>query len=250
MAEGRVIPVLLVKNQGLWKGAQFRKHKYVGDPQNALRVFSEKQVDELVMLDIEASSNRSGPDIEFIKRIANECYMPFAFGGGIRTVEDVGLVLRSGAEKVVIGTSAIQNPGLIEKSSKVYGRQSIVVSIDYKENIFGKRTVYISSGTQKTDIEPLAMASKMCSLGAGEILITSISREGLGAGLDLDFMFKVTKRVEVPVIGGGGVGSVENILEGITSSNLSAVAVGSFFTFTGPHRSVLINYPSIPDLRG
>ena len=249
MTEGRVIPVLLVKNQGLWKGVQFRKHKYVGDPQNVLRVFSEKMVDELVMLDIEASSNRSGPDIEFIKRIANECYMPFAFGGGIRTVEDVGLVLRSGAEKAVIGTSAVQNPRLIEQSSKVYGRQSIVVSIDYKQNVFGRRTVYTYSGTKKTDIEPLAMAVDMDLLGAGEILITSISREGLGAGLDLDFMSKVTERLEIPVIGGGGVGSVDNILEGITTSRLSAVAVGSFFTFTGPHRSVLINYPPVPDLR-
>ena len=180
MVEKRVIPVLLIRNQGLWKGRRFRNHKYVGDPQNALRVFSEKMVDELVMLDIEATVKKTGPDIKLIKRIANECYMPFAFGGGIRTVEEVGNVLRSGAEKVLIGTAALKTPNLIDESARLFGSQSIVVSIDYKETLFEKRRVYIYSGNKRTKIDPLTMAIEMSRRGAGEILLTSISKEGMG----------------------------------------------------------------------
>jgi cyclase len=246
MAAKRVIPVLLINNRGLWKGVQFRRHKYVGDPQNALRVFSEKMVDELVMLDIEASLKKSGPDIEFIRRVANECYMPFAFGGGIKTVEDVGRVLRSGAEKVVIGSAAVATPDLIERSSNIFGRQSIVVSIDYKKGRFGNRRVYIHSGQKRTNVDPVAMATEMAERGAGELIVTAISNEGLGKGLDLELLSQIAKNITIPVIGGGGVGSIEDIVEGVSGYGLSAVAVGSFFTFTGPHRSVLINYPVIP----
>ena len=246
MAAKRIIPVLLIKNGGLWKGIQFRKHKYVGDPQNALRVFSEKMVDELVMLDIEATQESRGPDIDLIKRVANECYMPFAFGGGVKTVEDVGRVLRSGAEKVVIGTATVENPALIEQSANVYGSQSIVASIDYKQDMLGRKRVYIYSGKKRTKMDPLALAVEMEQRGAGEILVTSILNEGSGKGLDIEFLNSVTKKVEIPVIGSGGVATIEDILEGIEKSELSAVAVGSLVTFSGPHRSVLINYPTMP----
>jgi len=246
MTAKRIIPVLLIKSGGLWKGIQFRKHKYVGDPQNALRVFSEKMVDELVMLDIEATQENRGPDIDLIKRVANECYMPFAFGGGVKTVEDVGRVLRSGAEKVVIGTATVENPALIEQSANVYGRQSIVASIDYKQDLLGRKRVYIYSGKKRTKMDPLALAVEMEQRGAGEILVTSIMNEGSGKGLDIEFLKSVTQKVEIPVIGSGGVATIEDIVEGIEKSELSAVAVGSLVTFSGPHRSVLINYPTMP----
>jgi cyclase len=240
MTAKRIIPVLLIKSGGLWKGIQFRKHQYVGDPQNALRVFSEKMVDELVMLDIEATQENRGPDIDLIKRVANECYMP------LKTVEDVGRVLRSGAEKVVIGTATVENPALIEQSANVYGRQSIVASIDYKQDLLGRKRVYIYSGKKRTKMDPLALAVEMEQRGAGEILVTSIMNEGSGKGLDIEFLKSVTQKVEIPVIGSGGVATIEDIVEGIEKSELSAVAVGSLVTFSGPHRSVLINYPTMP----
>lgn len=238
----RVIPTILYKRDGLYKGIRFNNHKYVGDPHNTIRIFSEKEVDELILLDIDATRLAKTPDIDFIQRVAEECYMPFAIGGGINSIKVIRDVLKAGAEKVIINTAAILNPNLVFEASKEFGSTSIVVSIDYKTNLFGKNIIYTHSGTNKSKLDLFNIAKIMEDNGAGEIILTSISREGTGAGLDKAILKKISSMLSIPVVGSGGLGTTSHIVEARDDIGLSAVGVGSYFTFQGSNRSVLITY--------
>ena len=240
--QNRIIPVLLYKENGLFKGIKFKNYKYVGDPHNAIRVFNAKEVDELILLDIEASKIGKGPDVKFIKRVAEECYMPFTFGGGISKLEDIKKVLRAGAEKVCINTSAIDNLKFINEASQTYGKSTIVVSIDYKKGYLGKYFVFSHLRKRKIKINPIDFAKKIEDMGAGELLINSVDNDGTGTGLNIELIKKISSSITIPVIACGGVGNTSHIKSGFEIGGASAVAVGSFFVFRGFERSVLISY--------
>ena len=178
MFRRRVIPILLLDRSGLYKTQKFLNPKYIGDPINAIRIFNEKEVDELVLLDIGATANNSNPDLDVLKDIASECFMPLSFGGGIRNVEIIKEILNVGVEKVVINTAAVERPGLITESAKLFGSSSIVVSIDVKKGYFGNSLVYIRGGREKTSLNPVDWAVTVERLGAGELLINSIDHDG------------------------------------------------------------------------
>lgn len=243
MVNQRIIPVLLLRNGGLYKGVKFKDFKYVGDVMNAVRVFNNKEVDELFLLDITATQDGRTIDTEFMQQVADECYCPFGVGGGIRSINDIKSVLRSGAEKVSINTASVSNPDLVKQASDIFGSQSIVASIDVKKNWYNKYLVYTHSGRKITNLGPVRWAKKMEEMGAGEILLNAIDRDGTGKGLDLDLIKIVTDAVSIPVIACGGAGAYTHIIDGIKVGGASAVAAGSLFVFHGPHRSVLINYP-------
>lgn len=248
MLKKRVIPVLLLQNGGLVKGEKFRKHKYVGDPVNAVRIFNEKEVDELAFFDISASVNSCEPGYALIEDMASEAFMPIAYGGGVQRVEQVERLFRLGVEKVIINSAFFGNPELIRECSQIAGAQSIVVAMDVKKSLLGRYDVYVHNGTKKTGINPVEYAIKAQQCGAGEILLTSIDREGVGQGLDLDLIKQVTTAVDIPVIAQGGVGHLEHIRQAVKVSGASAVAAGSFFTFHGKHKAVLLTYPAYHEL--
>lgn len=241
MLSPRVIPTLLLKDMGLVKGVRFKDHKYVGDPMNAVRIFNGKNADELFLLDITASARGTGPDSEFVQRVADECYMPFGVGGGIRTVEQIGRLVRSGAEKVAINTAALARPEFIREAAGSFGSQCVVVSIDVGRDLFGCPKVFSHNGSRKTSWDPVDWARRAAELGAGEILLTSIAHEGCGEGYNLDLVRCVADAVPVPVIASGGAGQVEH-LSAAFGAGATAAAAGSMFVFKGKLRSVLIQY--------
>ena len=244
----RVIPCLLLKDKGLVKTVKFKNPKYVGDPINAVRIFNEKEVDELIFLDITATIEKRPPPIDVISQISDECLMPLTFGGGISTVDQVKQVLNSGAEKVSINTSAVENPILIKEASENFGSQSIVVAIDVKKKLFGKYEVFTHDGTRGTGLDPVQFSQKMEEYGAGEILINSIDRDGTMQGYDINLIKLITTAVNIPVIACGGAGRVHDFSEALLTGGASAVAAGSLFVFYGKRRAVLINYPTKKEL--
>ena len=244
MLRPRIIPTLLLKNQGLVKGIKFKDYRYVGDPINAVKIFNDKEVDELLFLDITATREKRGIDLELVQKIADECYMPFSVGGGIRTIEEMRDILSAGAEKISINTIAVTNPSIISNASDIFGSQSVIVSVDFKKTWLGKYRVFTHSGTVKTSLDPLEWAKKAASLGAGEIYLNSIDRDGTMEGYDLDFIKTVTKAVKIPVIAAGGAGSLNDFSKAIHQAGASAVSAGSLFVFHGKRRAVLISYPS------
>jgi cyclase len=238
----RVIPTLLIQNGGLVKTVRFKDPTYVGDPINAVKIFNEKEVDEIIILDISSARERTAPELRMISDIAGEAFMPFGYGGGITTVDQIKAILRAGAEKVILNTVAVEIPGLITEVSRRFGSQSIVVSIDVKRKLGGKYEVLIRSGSAKTGMDPVTTAREAERLGAGELFLTSIDREGTYKGYDLDLIAIVSKAVSIPVVACGGATSVED-LSAAVKAGASAVAAGSMFVFHGPHRAVLITYP-------
>jgi cyclase len=245
----RVIPCLLLKDKGLVKTVKFKNPKYVGDPINAVRIFNEKEVDELIFLDITATIEKRPPSIEVISQISDECLMPLTFGGGISTVDQVKQVLNAGAEKVSINTSAVENPILIKEASDNFGSQSIVVAIDVKKKLFGKYEVFTHDGTRGTGLDPFQFSQKMEQFGAGEILINSIDRDGTMLGYDINLIKLITTAVNIPVIACGGAGKIQDFSEALLTGGASAVAAGSLFVFYGKRRAVLINYPTKEELK-
>ncbi|AYA41578.1 imidazole glycerol phosphate synthase subunit HisF [Xenorhabdus nematophila] len=243
MLKTRVIPILLLQNGGLIKGEKFKKHKYVGDPINAVRIFNEKEVDELVFLDIGATLQNKTPDYSLIKDIASEAFMPIAYGGGINSPNHVECLFKSGIEKVVINTHFSLKPNFIREISDIAGSQSVVVSIDVKKSLFGNYEVYSHCGTRKTGYNPIDYALKAQDLGAGELVITSIDREGSGKGFDLALIQQVADAVDIPVIAQGGASNLNDLKIVICDTHASAVAAGTLFTFHGKHKAVLITYP-------
>jgi len=244
----RVIPCLLLRGRGLVKTVRFDSPTYVGDPINAVRIFNEKEVDELVVLDIAATTEGRGPDMRVIAEIASECFMPVAYGGGIRSVDQIRELFALGVEKVIINSQAHANPGLVQEAAQVFGSQSIVVSIDAKRTLLGKYEVRTVGGKQRTGTDPAAFAAEMERMGAGEIMLTSIDRDGTFEGYDLKLLSKVTSAVKVPVIACGGAASVNDFALAVREGGASAVAAGSLFVFHGPHRAVLITYPPVAEL--
>ena len=236
----RIIPVLLLARSGLAKGVQFREHGYVGDPINAMRIFNEKDVDEVILLDIEARIASRPPDLELIARIADECYVPLAVGGGISRIEDVDALIRSGIEKVILNTGAVDRPELIGEVANRYGAQSATVAIDYLARS-GENRVYAENGTRDTGLDALAWARCSVEHGAGEVLLNCISRDGTGGGYDLDLVTRAVDSLTVPVVAGCGAGSVDDLRAAARAG--ASAAAGSLFVYFGRRRSVLITYP-------
>lgn len=244
----RVIPALLLRNRGLVKTIRFKDPVYVGDPINAIRIFNEKEVDELVLLNMTATRDGERPPFKLIGEIASECFMPLGYGGGIRSLEDIRELFALGVEKVLINSFSVEEPEFIRRAADAFGSQSIVVSIDARKRMFGRYEVCTHGGTRKTSIDPVAHAQNVAKMGAGEILLTSIDRDGTLEGYDVDLIKRVTSMVDVPVIACGGAGHLNHFRMAIVDGGASAVSAGSFFVFHGKHRAVLISYPSIKDL--
>ena len=238
----RVIPTLLLKGAGLVKTEQFKNPVYIGDPINAVRIFNEKEVDELVLLDITATAEGRDPKYTWIKDIVSESFMPIGYGGGIKNTEQAKKLFDTGIEKLIIN-SAITDTEFLSSLVHIYGSQSIIACIDARKNIFGGYSVFTQNGTQKHKISPDVMAQRVVEAGVGEIIIQSIEREGTMKGYDLDLIKLATKVVNVPVIASGGAGVHDHFYQAIFQAGASAVAAGSMFIYKGKHRAVLINYP-------
>jgi len=244
----RVIPVLLLSKGGLVKSVKFKNNRYVGDPINAVKIFNEKEIDEIVILDIDATKEKRGPNFEKIKEIAGEAFIPLAYGGGITRFEEVQELFYIGVEKVIMNYTAVNNPSLITESAKAVGSQSVVVSIDVKKNLFGKYKVYTRNGSDNTNHDPADFARKMQDMGAGEIFLNAIDRDGTYQGYDLELIAKVSSVLNIPLIACGGAGKMEDFSSAV-KQGASAVAAGSFFVFQRPHNAVLISYPSQQELK-
>ena len=248
MLQTRAIPCLLLKGRGFVKTVQFKDAKYLGDPINIVKLFNDKEADELIVLDITATVERRPPPFEFLANLTSECFMPLCYGGGIRSVDHIRTLLSIGIEKVSINTAALENPELISRAADAFGSQAIVASIDVRKDWLGKSKVFTNSGRKKTSLDPTTFAKEMEKRGAGEILLTSIDRDGTMKGYDLELIRSVTSRVGVPVVACGGAGNTEHLAQAI-EAGASAVAAGSLFVYVGPHRAVLINYPTTAELR-
>jgi imidazole glycerol-phosphate synthase subunit HisF len=244
----RVIPCLLLKGQGLVKTIKFRDPKYVGDPLNAVKIFNEKEVDELMLLDIFATVENRNPQMKLISEIASECFMPLCYGGGVKTLDQIKELFELGVEKVSLNTCAVENPSIIYEAAKLFGSQSIVVSIDVKKSLFGKYEIFTRGGKKSDKLDPVRFAVAMERAGAGEIFLNSIDRDGTMTGYDTELIKMVTESVKVPVIASGGAGKLEDFGLAVKDGGASAVAAGSFFVFQGKHRAVLISYPPISTL--
>lgn len=249
MRRTRVIPVLLLNGNKLVKSVKFKDHKYVGDPINAVKIFNEKEVDELAILDINATREGRGPDIDRISVIASEAFMPLSYGGGITKIEEVKELLFNGIEKVILNKAAVTQPNLISRIAERFGVQSVVVSIDVKKNLWGKSRVYTDNGQTDTKMDPVEFAKNCEAKGAGEIFLHVIDREGTYKGYDIDQVKAISAAVSIPVIACGGAGRIEDFLAGVKDGGASAVAAGSMFVFQRPHNAVLISYPSPVDLK-
>lgn len=247
MLTHRVIPCLLLQNGGLVKTKRFAAPKYVGDPINAIRIFNEKEVDELMVLDIAASKDRREPDYALIEQFAGECFMPLCIGGGIRTLEQAKRIFGLGVEKVCVQTAALDNPALITAIAERFGSQAVVVSADVKRNLMRQPRLY-SSARGKTLSRPwLDFVRAAVEAGAGEILLNAVDRDGMMQGMDLDLIRAGSAAVSVPLIAAGGASSLADIKAAV-DVGASAVSAGAFFVFHGPHRAVLITYPRYAEL--
>ena len=242
MLKVRVIPSLLLKNGGLVKTVRFRNPVYVGDPINAVKIFNDKEVDELAFLDIGATPEGRGPDFRLLAAIAAEAFMPFSYGGGVRSVADIRSLLALGIEKVILNTAAFEDERLVSEAAEVAGSSSVVVSIDVGSDIFRRRRVKVAGGRRTVPGDPIAFAKDMERRGAGELLLNSIDRDGTGAGYDVQLVSDVASAVGIPVVALGGAATLSHFREAV-DVGASGVAAGSMFVFHGPHRAVLISYP-------
>jgi len=245
----RIIPCLQLIDQSLVKTVQFNKYGYIGDPINTVRIFNEIEVDELCFLDIRASISGSSPNLQILKEIANECFMPLSYGGGVKDLETAQKILSIGFEKIVINTAAIENPGLISKLALHSGSQSVIVSIDVKKNFLSGYSVFSYDGKRKTKLDPVTWAKQVEELGAGELLITSMDREGTWKGFDLEITRKICNAVRIPVIAHGGAGSIEHINQVISEGKASAVALGSMVVYQKKDMGVLVNFPDKNEIK-
>lgn len=240
----RIIPVLLLGQGGLVKSVRFRNATYVGDPCNAVKIFNEKEVDEIIIVDIEASKEGRQPNLDMLEAIASECFMPLAFGGGVRSIGQIRDIFSTGVEKIVLNTAFLTNPRLVREVADVFGSQSVVVSIDVKRNWLGKFCVWSHSKSTVERTDPVEAAICAESCGAGEIFLQSVDRDGTGQGYDIDLIRCVAQGVQIPVVACGGAGNIQHIASVIKNKDASAVAAGSLFVYYGKHRAVLISYPT------
>lgn len=239
----RIIPCLLVHNKGLVKTVKFKDPKYVGDPINAVKIFNEKEVDELMVLDIDATAENREPDYKMIENLAAECRMPLCYGGGIKTAEQAERIFSLGVEKIAISSAVIENPKIVKEIADKVGAQSVVVVLDVKKKMFGGYEVVTHNATQKTGIDPVKLTKELEELGIGEIVINSIENDGVMKGYDFNIIDKVKEVVTVPMTVLGGAGSLDDIGQIIKKHGIIGVAAGSLFVFKGKYKAVLINYP-------
>lgn len=243
MLNKRLIPVLLLKSSGLYKTKKFNQPVYVGDPRNTIKIFNSKEVDELCIMDITATNEGKGPNFELISELTSECFMPVSYGGGITSMDEIRKLFSLGVEKVILNSVVFSNPDLVVEASKVFGSQSIVVSIDVKSAMFRGYKIYSHSGSKKQKVSLEEHITNICNLGIGEIIVTSIDKEGTQSGMDLKLLEIVSKTSTVPVVAVGGVGTENHIKEAFHGCDIMAVGVGSFVVFQGRHNAVLVTYP-------
>ena len=248
MLKTRIIPSLLLKNESLVKTIKFKKYNYIGDPINTVRIFNELEVDELMFLDIFASKRDRKINFKILKDIANECFMPLSYGGNIKNLEDAKRIFEIGFEKIVINSNAFNNLELINKISNYFGAQSIIGSVDIKKSFFGKYVIYSHHGTRKQKENIITWAKKLEEAGVGELLITSIDREGTWEGYDIELIKNITDNVRVPVIANGGCGRLEHIEDVVKKAKVSACAVGSMLVYQKKGMGVLVNFPERKEL--
>ena len=244
MLRPRIIPCLLIQNGGLVKTRQFADPTYVGDPLNAVRIFNEKEVDELLVLDIDATVKSFEPNYALIEQLASECRMPLAYGGGVKTVEQIERIIGLGVEKVAISSAAILDPALITKSASKVGSQSITVVADVRADNNGGYRVFTNNGLNATTLQASEFASIVSDAGAGEFLVNNIDRDGMGNGYDLELLAQCRHACNLPITVLGGAGSLQDISLLIQSYPIIGAAAGSLFVFKGKYRAVLINYPN------
>lgn len=236
-----------MSNGALVKTVRFKDPTYVGDPVNAVRIFNQKEVDELLLLDIEATTHRRGIDYETLEKIVSECFMPICYGGGVNKIDDMRRLFSLGVEKISLGAAAFENPDLIRQASAEFGNQAIVVTLDVKKGILGGYSVRTRQGKTDSRVHPVEAAQNMEKLGAGEILLNSIDREGTWSGFDIRLIREVTSAVGLPVIACGGAGSIQDVRTAVTVGGASAVAIGSMAVFQGKDLGVLIKFPARKD---
>jgi cyclase len=244
MLRSRITPCLLVHKKGLVKTVQFKDPKYVGDPINAVKIFNEKEVDELIVLDIDASVEEREPDFDLIKNLAVECRMPFCYGGGVTTVEQAKKIIKLGAEKVALSSVAINNFDILEKIGKAVGIQSVVVVLDAKKKLLGGYEIFINNGKKATGMKVKAFVEKLNKVGVGEIVINSIDHDGKMDGYDVPLIDLVREATDIPITVLGGAGSYADIKSVISKYKPIGVSAGSLFVFKGKYKAVLISYPN------
>jgi len=243
MLKTRVIPCLQLIDSSLVKTVKFDKPGYIGDPINTVRIFNELEVDELCFLDIRASTQNRQPNLEVLQQISNECFMPLSYGGGVKDFNTAQQILSIGFEKIILNTHAYRNPELVTKLSEHFGAQAVIGSIDVKKNIWGKYQVFINDGTEKIAIDAEEWAQKLESLGTGELLVTSIDKDGTWLGYDVEIMKKISSVVSIPLIANGGAGSIEHIGDVVHKGHASAAALGSMVVYQKKGMGVLVNFP-------
>lgn len=244
MPRARIIPCLLIRDGGLVKTRRFAEEKYVGDPINAVRIFNEKEVDELIVLDIDATVQGREPDYRMIENLAAECRMPLCYGGGITDAAQARQIMSLGVEKVALSSAALCRPELVSEIAAEVGNQSVVVVLDIRKKLLGGYRTYSANGTVDAKVSPVEFARKMEAMGAGEIVINSIDQDGMMNGYDLVLASQIRAATNVPLTIMGGAGSLEHMHEAVQRLGTVGVAAGSFFVFKGTYRAVLINYPS------
>ncbi|MFW0743020.1 AglZ/HisF2 family acetamidino modification protein [Aliarcobacter butzleri] len=250
MLRYRIIPTLLLHDKGLYKTVKYsiKKGKYIGDPINAIKIFNDKGVDELIFLDIDASKEKRGPDFNMLRNIATECFMPVGYGGGITTMEQIKQIFQIGIEKVILNSVLLEDLSLLKSASKSFGAQSIVAAVDIKKNLFGKYKVYNSAKQKNSDLDIKKYLQSLEENGAGEIYISNVDKDGTFEGYDIELMKDITQDIKVPVIINGGAKSISDFSRAIKECGVSAVSAGSMFVFNGPHKAVLITYPEYEKL--
>jgi cyclase len=243
----RIIPCLLVRDKGLVKTVKFKDPKYVGDPINAVKIFNEKESDELMVIDIDATRDNREPDYKMIENLAAECRMPLCYGGGIKTVEQAQRIFNLGVEKIALSSAILGNPELIADIAKEVGAQSVVIVLDVKKKMFGGYDIYTHNGTKKVKVDLIEFIQKAQELGVGEIVINSIDQDGVMKGYDLGLIDMIKPYVDVPLTVLGGAGSLDDIATVIQRYGIIGISAGSLFVFKGKYRAVLINYPNPKD---
>lgn len=240
----RIIPSLLLHKGGLYKTEKFKKPTYIGDPINAIKIFNEKEVDELMFLDIDASVENKDPNYKMIEDIASECFMPLCYGGGVKNLEQMKIIYSLGVEKISISSQAVINPQLIKEAANIFGNQSVVVTLDIKKDVWGNRKVFINNGKKNTKLNPIDFVKEVELLGAGEIVINSCDHDGVMKGFDIELLEQIKLNTKIPIIALGGAGNLNHIKHVFKTTNIDAVACGSMFVYQGPLKGVLISYPT------
>jgi len=239
---------LLLRNNGLVKTVKFKESTYIGDPINTVKIFNEKEVDEIFFLDIDATRLKKEPPYDLIQNIASECFMPFAYGGGIHSLQQIERIIKSGAEKIIINTQAFLGKNFLKEAVQQFGSSTIAVSIDVKKEFLKGNIVYVKGGTQSTGLNPVDYAREIENAGAGEILINSIDRDGVMEGYDIELIKSISGSIKIPIIACGGAGRLNDFSQAVKQGGASAAAAGSFFIFHGKRRAVLITYPSYSEI--